>query len=89
MTKKEQNLSIGMNEFRRRFRIMTRRMKEICAVFFSAAFCAVSLTACGSGLFGSSSKRSADSYEMRAETAADYFATLDIDPAAEELGVRR
>ena len=25
----------------------------------------------------------------RAETAADYFATLDIDPAAEALGVRR
>ena len=25
----------------------------------------------------------------RAETAADYFATLDIDPAAEKLGVRR
>ena len=51
---------------------MTRRMKEVCAVFFSAAFCAVSLTACGSGggLFGGSSKRSADSYEMRAETTA-------------------
>ena len=51
---------------------MTRRMKEVCAVFFSAAFCAVSLTACGSGggLFGSSSKRSADRYEMVAETAA-------------------
>ena len=25
----------------------------------------------------------------RAETAADYFATLDIDPAAEKLGIRR
>ena len=51
---------------------MTRRMKEVCAVFFSAAFCAVSLTACGSGggLFGSSSKRSADRYEMVAETTA-------------------
>ena len=51
---------------------MTRRMKEVCAVFFSAVFCAVSLTACGSGggLFGSSSKRSADRYEMVAETTA-------------------
>lgn len=80
MTKKEQNLSIGMNEFRRRFRIMTRRMKEICAVFFSAAFCAVSLTACGSGLFGGSSKRSADNYEMRAETAAAAAAYYSEEP---------
>ena len=32
-----------------------------------------------------------DGFRMirRAETAADYFATLDIDPAAEQLGVRR
>ena len=59
---------------------MTRRMKEICAVFFSAAFCAVSLTACGSGLFGSSSKRSADSYEMRAETAAAAAAYYTEEP---------
>ncbi|MGN0764615.1 MAG: diaminopimelate decarboxylase, partial [Aristaeellaceae bacterium] len=25
----------------------------------------------------------------RAETAQDYFATLDIDPAAEKLGLKR
>ena len=59
---------------------MTRRMKEVCAVFFSAAFCAVSLTACGSGLFGGSSKRSADSYEMRAETAAAAAAYYSEEP---------
>ena len=61
---------------------MTRRMKEVCAVFFSAAFCAVSLTACGSGggLFGGSSKRSADNYEMRAETAAAAAAYYSEEP---------
>ena len=61
---------------------MTRRMKEVCAVFFSAAFCAVSLTACGSGggLFGSSSKRSADRYEMVAETAAAAAAYYPEEP---------
>ena len=61
---------------------MTRRMKEFCAVFFSAAFCAVSLTACGSGggLFGGSSKRSVDSYEMRAETAAAAAAYYPEEP---------
>ena len=60
---------------------MTRRMKEVCAVFFSAVFCAVSLTACGSGgLFGSSSKRSADRYEMVAETAAAAAAYYPEEP---------
>ena len=61
---------------------MTRRMKEVCAVFFSAAFCAVTLTACGSGggLFGGSSKRSADNYEMRAETAAAAAAYYTEEP---------
>ena len=61
---------------------MIRRMKEVCAVFFSAAFCAVTLTACGSGggLFGGSSKRSADSYEMRAETTAAAEAYYPEEP---------
>ena len=61
---------------------MTRRMKEIGAVLFSAVLCAVSLTACGSGggLFGSSSKRSADRYEMVAETAAAAAAYYPEEP---------
>ncbi|MBQ7535754.1 MAG: DUF4349 domain-containing protein [Stomatobaculum sp.] len=55
---------------------LNRRMKETCAVLFSAALCALSLTACGSGggLFGGNSSKSAGAgrydYGMVAETAA-------------------
>ena len=57
-----------------------RRVREICAVLFSAVLCAVTLTACGASPFSTSSsaKRAAGEYAV-AETAAAAAAPARYD----------
>ena len=65
-----------------------RRITEICAVFFSAALCAVTLTACGASPFSgsSSAKRAAGEYAV-AETAAAAAARYDGGVQYNTMGV--